>query len=170
MYVNQRMSLKQILKKYNTTYSKNLSDQAKEWGFDIHRGNRTLTRESHDRKRKHHPSIAGVVLTKIKNRLKRGRGRVLDCTITLDNIWEKYLEQNKLCALTGEVVYFPKTSEDYEKSEYTASVDRIDSDQGYTQENIQVVHKDLNRMKWDLSQDQFIEYCRKVANLHKESP
>ena len=45
----------------------------------------------------------------------------------------------------------------------TASLDRIDSKLGYTSNNIQWVHKDLNYMKSDLDQSVFIEWCRKVV-------
>ena len=45
----------------------------------------------------------------------------------------------------------------------TWSPDRIDSNKGYTKENIQFVHKDINRMKNKFPQDYFIEMCKKVA-------
>ena len=32
-----------------------------------------------------------------------------------------------------------------------------------TVDNIQWVHKDLNRMKFDLSEDKFIRYCELVS-------
>ncbi len=45
----------------------------------------------------------------------------------------------------------------------TASLDRIDSRLGYEPGNIQWVHKDVNQMKWHLSNDRFIEVCRAVV-------
>ena len=51
----------------------------------------------------------------------------------------------------------------------TASLDRIDSNKGYTKDNVQFVHKDINWMKQDFEQNKFIEYCKKVANKHEIS-
>ena len=50
-----------------------------------------------------------------------------------------------------------------DKSKTTASLDRIDSSKGYTTDNIQWVHKDINIMKNDYGNDYFIEICKKVA-------
>jgi hypothetical protein len=47
---------------------------------------------------------------------------------------------------------------------WTASVDRIDSSKDYVEGNVQWLHKDINRMKWDLDTDKFIELCKLVAN------
>ena len=45
----------------------------------------------------------------------------------------------------------------------TASLDRIDSSRGYVPENVQWVHKVINRMKGTLSDDEFKSWCRTVA-------
>ena len=44
------------------------------------------------------------------------------------------------------------------------SVDRLDPKVGYTKDNIQWVHKKVNTMKWNIGQDQFIEWCKIIAN------
>ena len=49
----------------------------------------------------------------------------------------------------------------YEPTE--ASLDRVDSSKGYTEENVQWVHKDIQRMKSDLSPKRFTELCQLVA-------
>lgn len=49
------------------------------------------------------------------------------------------------------------------RGETTASLDRIDSNRGYTQDNVQWVHKDVNKMKMDLNQQIFVELCRAIA-------
>ncbi len=49
----------------------------------------------------------------------------------------------------------------------TASLDRIDSSRGYTLDNIQWVHKDLNKMKTNYPNDYFIKMCKYVANNNK---
>lgn len=88
--------------------------------------------------------------------------RNLEFTITIEDMWNTYLKQDKKCALTGLPIFF-KDSQRRATIEQTASIDRIDSDKGYTPDNIQVVHKDVNRMKNWYSQDRFIEICKLVA-------
>ena len=57
-------------------------------------------------------------------------------------------------------IQMPKTGTD---NTGTASLDRIDSNKGYVTDNIQWVHKDINYMKSDLDEQQFIHYCRLVV-------
>lgn len=93
------------------------------------------------------------------NRNKRTSAidRVFD--ITIEWAWDLFLKQDRKCALTGTEIYFGIGGKD----EYTASLDRIDSLKGYTEDNVQWIHKDVNRMKNIFDQDYFIETCRKVA-------
>ena len=49
----------------------------------------------------------------------------------------------------------------------TASVDRIDSSKGYIADNIQILHKDINVMKWDFTQDYFLHLCYLIYNNMK---
>lgn len=88
--------------------------------------------------------------------------RNLEFTITIEDMWNQYLKQDKKCALTKLPIFFAD-SQRRPTIEQTASIDRIDSNKGYTIDNIQVVHKDINRMKNWYSQDRFIEICKLVA-------
>lgn len=45
----------------------------------------------------------------------------------------------------------------------TASVDRKDSTKGYLQDNIQILHKHVNIMKLNHTQDYFIDLCKRIA-------
>lgn len=65
------------------------------------------------------------------------KSRNLVVEITPKNIWDLFIKQNRLCALSGIEIYFGKTKNE----ETTASVDRIDSNLGYIITNIQIVHK-----------------------------
>lgn len=82
-------------------------------------------------------------------------------------VWELFLAQGKKCALSGLPLEFAKTKKD--KTKTTASIDRIDSARGYVRGNVQWVHKDINYMKLDLNQRQFVEYCSLVANYFAPS-
>lgn len=84
--------------------------------------------------------------------------RGIEISISAKDIWEKYVEQDRQCALTG----YPLSFRTY-NTRGDASVDRIDSGAGYVRGNIQIVHKKINRMKWDESQEDFIGLCRRVV-------
>lgn len=80
--------------------------------------------------------------------------------ITIEQIWELFLKQNRKCALSGELLYF------YPEDKRNTSLDRKDSDIGYKIDNIQWVHKDLNIMKMDCPNEKFINWCKKVADYN----
>jgi hypothetical protein len=101
----------------------------------------------------------GDVPGKVHSKLKRDSiKRNIDFQITIEEISNQYEDQNKLCAFTGVPLKFG----------VDASVDRINSDLGYTPDNIQIVHKDLNMMKKDMPNEVFVAWCKLVANYAKE--
>jgi hypothetical protein len=89
-------------------------------------------------------------------KLRRAKQRDYEFTITIEEIWDIYIAQDKVCALSGVPISFNDT----------ASLDRIDNAVGYVRENIQIVHKDINYMKYIYSQDYFIKMCNLVASKH----
>ena len=80
--------------------------------------------------------------------------------LTIEEIWELFLSQDRKCALSGTSLQFPKRSKD---KSCTASLDRIDSSKGYVPGNVQWVHKDINIMKNKFDNQYFIEICKLVA-------
>jgi len=96
--------------------------------------------------------VPGRVFSKLKRDAER---RNLPFEITIEDIYNQYNKQRELCAFTGFHVVFGKD----------ASIDRIDSLKGYTLDNIQIVHKDLNMMKRDLPDIDFIWWCKAVSNF-----
>lgn len=104
------------------------------------------------------------VWTKILNGAK---SRDISVSITKEEAWNLYLEQEGKCALSG--VSLVMTNGTYMWHSYhTASLDRIDSSKGYEKGNIQWVHKTLNKMKNTFSQDEFTSWCFKVADYHRK--
>ena len=91
---------------------------------------------------------------------KAARDRSLPFTISIEDAWQQWVVQNGKCALTG--VPLKITATKYSPSR-TASLDRRDSKRGYEIDNIQWVHKDINKMKMDFPQKRFIELCKLVA-------
>jgi len=49
-------------------------------------------------------------------------------------------------------------------SKSTASLDRIDSNHGYINKNVQWIHKSINKMKMDMKEARFIELCTAIIN------
>ena len=92
---------------------------------------------------------------------KHSKQRKFPFKITKEEMWDQFLKQNKLCALTGRPLTFCHGKDMYKT---TASLDRIDSTKGYVRGNVQWVHKDINWFKRDYPQDKFLELCRAVAD------
>ena len=84
--------------------------------------------------------------------------------IDIQFIWDLFLKQNRKCALSGIELTFPKNNNNEEKKKSTASLDRIDSKKGYIKDNVQWVHKDVNRMKNIYSQDYFVKMCKAISS------
>jgi hypothetical protein len=92
----------------------------------------------------------------LRERTQNYRARV-PVTVTIEYAWDLFLKQDKKCALSGISLEISGTGK-YN----TASIDRIDSSKGYEPDNVQWVHKDINFMKGILSQEYFIDLCRKI--------
>lgn len=86
--------------------------------------------------------------------------------LTIEYLYELLLKQNKKCALTGLDIDLTESrnNSNVNFELMTASIDRIDSSKGYEPNNIQWVHKNINRMKWAFPQNQFIEMCKLIVN------
>jgi hypothetical protein len=115
-----------------------------------------------------HPSflkgyLRGALGLKVKGRQNRGPRRELEFTITDEDILSLYKKQDGKCYLSGEEISLPKTAFQYQRCEYTASIDRIDSNKGYVVENIALCHKRVNIMKGMLTNEEFIRWARNIA-------
>lgn len=99
------------------------------------------------------------------SRIVRGAQiRGLSLEIIPKDAWDKFVEQGKKCALSGVELVL---SNPYSGKNQTASFDRIDSSKGYEKSNIQWIHKDLNNMKNNFTDAEFILWCEKVSNYVK---
>lgn len=95
--------------------------------------------------------------------IKRGASkRKLDFTITVKEIWNLFLKQNRKCAISGVDIYFAPALKK-NRATGTCSLDRIDSSKGYTIDNVQWVHKWVNNMKQDMTDEEFINWCKIIA-------
>lgn len=93
------------------------------------------------------------------------RNHIFD--ITIEYVWNVFIKQKRLCALSNIDIYFATTSKNFNNGIATASLDRIDNSKGYIKGNVQWVHKDINRMKWAHDEEYFIELCKEVAKCKR---
>lgn len=100
--------------------------------------------------------LSGTYLCRVR---RNAKVRGLSFTLTSDELWLLYQKQEGKCALSGLPISFGAKTVDPS----TASLDRIDSTKGYTSENIQWVHKDINLMKMDFEQEYFKHLCTIVS-------
>ncbi len=99
-------------------------------------------------------------LTKFNRVCAEAAKRSIPVTITPEFLEFLYNKQNKCCALTGD--YLPDVR--------SASLDRIDSNKHYSEDNVQWVTKEINLAKHILTMNQFIEMCTKVVNHVNQQP
>lgn len=91
--------------------------------------------------------------------IKKGaKTRNLEFDVSIEYLWDLYLNQERKCKLSGIEIKFGNYAYEYG----TASLDRIDNNKGYVEGNVQWLHKDINKMKNTHDQDYFIDLCKKV--------
>lgn len=103
--------------------------------------------------------VTGIYYQKTKHQAEK---RKIPFQITRKEMDAKFIEQNGKCIYTGYDLFF---GDNYQNG--NASIDRINSKEGYISNNIQWVHKDINIMKWDFSHDQFINICKLITENTK---
>ena len=101
--------------------------------------------------------ICSSTVAEMKRNAKR---RNLDFALSIEYLWNLFLKQDRKCALTGELLTFGRLHRSWET---TASLDRIDSNIGYIEGNVQWVLKEVNFAKGSLQNSRFIEICKMVA-------
>lgn len=116
---------------------------------------------------KHHcwtgyEGIHGKRWQTIKDGAKR-RGH--EFNLSIQDAWKLYEKQKRKCAISGVNIYFSETVSTF--STATASLDRIDSSLGYTLDNVQWVHKEVNLMKQGMSMKQFLEWIKIIGEYNE---
>lgn len=97
-----------------------------------------------------HEEISGSKFCSIKN---SATIRKLPFDITIKDIWELFIFQNRKCAISDIELTFNSNLNTYE-----ASLDRIDSSKGYIIGNIQWVYRDINFIKWILTEEELFKW------------
>lgn len=98
--------------------------------------------------------------------VKMARGRKHECTLTpeyLKLLWEN---QAGLCVYSGVELYLNRAGQTGNDPRFLASIDRIDSTEGYIEGNVQFVSTCLNYAKCYLTDEQFrhfLDIIRKTS-------
>lgn len=99
--------------------------------------------------------ITGSIWGRIKSSAKK---RDLEFSITIKDGWELFEKQDHKCALTGLHLEIGAG-----RNRCSASLDRIDNSKGYSIDNIQWVHRNVNMIKHHWSQEYFVNICRRIV-------
>jgi hypothetical protein len=99
---------------------------------------------------------------------RTSKGMIFSEEVTMEYLWELFQKQEGACAISGIPIFLnPRWSAQNQGTKtdiiQTASLDRIDSYKSYEIGNVQWVHKDINMMKGSINQNDFIMFCKKVA-------
>jgi hypothetical protein len=96
----------------------------------------------------------------VRNRAKR---KGYEFSITIEEVWEVLKKQEFKCVLSGLPISIKKN-----KDGRTASLDRIDSSKGYISNNVQWLHKHVNKMKLNYKETYFIDLGRQIVKTCKK--
>lgn len=97
---------------------------------------------------------------------ERAKQRKILFELEVQDIKSKYLEQKGLCRYTKLPIRLPNTFTDFHTDD-NVSIDRIDPNLGYIKSNIQLVRKEINFMKSDLSHEEFVKICKDIHNYQE---
>jgi hypothetical protein len=124
---------------------------------------RSFTRKNNRWSRTGFGEICGTLMTYLRRKAKE---RNLSFDLTAEQLWNLFQGQNGLCALSGvplEITTEINNQQNLNRDKMTASLDRIDNSKPYTIDNVQWVHKTVNKMRRQYSVDEYVKWCTLVA-------
>lgn len=101
---------------------------------------------------------------------KRAREYRHEFSLELQDLKDLYESQNGICPYTGWMLVLPPSTSVYgatgiwQLTPNCASLDRIDSSQGYTLKNVQFVSYMANIAKNKFTHEQMVEFCEAIAD------
>lgn len=104
--------------------------------------------------------VGELALTQYTTLKKSAEKRNYEFSVSIEYLWNLYLKQNKQCAITGDNIPSIKK----------ASLDRIDSNIGYIEGNVQWVTYRANISKHTMTMKELYEFCKKVLNHANQQP
>lgn len=90
------------------------------------------------------------------------KSRCLSFEISKEFAWNLFVKQGGKCAISNVDIIMSDSRKNRNIENHTASLDRIDSNKGYVEDNVWWVHKHVNKMKQGYSFEHFIDTCGKI--------
>lgn len=136
---------------YRKQYKDNKEKRCKQCNNDDSKKRKyTLTDEQYVNK------ILTLTKHNAKKRFNQGREKCGDHNISVSDIFEIYNKQHGLCALSNRKLEFKVLDEN------SLSIDRIDSNKGYTKDNVQLTTFLANQCKSNMTDEKLFELCRDI--------
>ena len=96
------------------------------------------------------------------NIIGNAKRRKIKFNLTIEYLEKLMIKQKNKCIYSGLNITVGNT-----KTEKTASLDRIDSSKGYIKGNVQWVHKNINRLKTNFTEKEFLDMIDMIYNYRK---
>lgn len=109
-------------------------------------------------------NICGIPKRYLSELRKNAIRRNLEYNLSPEYLEQLIIKQNYKCILSDLPIQFRIN----DTKLHSASLDRIDSNQGYIIGNVQWVHKIVNKIKQDLDEKEFVQMCVFIAENNKE--
>ena len=104
--------------------------------------------------------VGDLTLTQYTKLKRSAERRNYEFSVSIEYLWNLYLSQNRKCNITGDLL--PNIKE--------ASLDRVDSNLGYIEGNVQWVTYRANVSKHTMTMSELYEFCKKVLNHANQHP
>lgn len=114
--------------------------------------------------------LSGYIAKIYNNLLISCKKMKQEVDITKEDIMEIYLNQNKKCALSNELLTYysgPSLTDDKYESKFNICIDKIENSKAYQKNNVQLIGQTIYRMKNSLDTKEFIRLCGIVSNWNK---
>jgi hypothetical protein len=131
-------------------------------------GKSTMCRSCKDSMRPANWAGGDIIPMRYWQNLKRSNERrknPFDFNISIEDAERLFISQDGKCSITKLPLSFGRIG----SNDMTASLDRINNSLGYFIDNVQWVHKVINRMKGSMEDELFIKFCKEVVNGQKEN-
>lgn len=104
---------------------------------------------------------------------RKAKERNYEFELTSEYLWNLFLLQNGKCALSGvELTLSTKIDKNHnlDRTNHTASLDRVDNSKGYIEGNVQWIHKIVNLMRRQFSVEEYVHWCTLVSKYANPEP
>lgn len=105
------------------------------------------------------------IYTQAKNRAKR---RAIEFNLPPNFIHELYIRQGGACARTSVTLLASDSPGKSRSHKHTASIDRVDTNKGYTVDNVELVSYICNSAKNAFTHEDLYEFCTQYIKTYEE--